>query len=76
MLNTSGNIAGIVAPAVTGAIVTATGSWDVALFISAALSVAGVIVLGAFSRRLPAGVPAPQPAAAPTAADDGYRPGT
>ncbi|HEY1701429.1 MAG TPA: MFS transporter [Trebonia sp.] len=76
MLNTSGNIAGIVAPAVTGAIVTATGSWDVALFISAALSVAGVVVLGTFSRRLPAGVRAPQPAAAPTAADDGYQSGT
>jgi MFS transporter, ACS family, glucarate transporter len=54
MLNTSGNIAGIVAPAVTGAIVTATGDWNVALFVSAALSVAGIAVLGVFSGRRPA----------------------
>ena len=76
MLNTSGNIAGIVAPAVTGAIVTATGSWDVALFISAALSVVGVIVLRAFSRRVPVNASARQPTATPAATEDGYQPGT
>jgi MFS family permease len=51
LLNTSGNIAGIVAPAVTGAIVASTGSWNTALFVSAALSIAGVAVLAGFSRR-------------------------
>ncbi|HSZ38646.1 MAG TPA: MFS transporter [Trebonia sp.] len=79
LLNTSGNIAGIVAPAVTGVIVTATGSWSIALFISAGLSVVGVIVLSAFSRRAPASVAAGGQAglraAMETSADNRYQPG-
>lgn len=54
VMNTSGSIAGIVAPAVTGALVTATGSWNIALFVSAVLAVVGVVVLAAFSARRPA----------------------
>lgn len=57
VLNTSGNIAGIVAPAVTGLLVSATGSWDVALFVSAALAIVGAIILALLSRGTPAAVP-------------------
>ncbi|MCY0897907.1 MAG: MFS transporter [Firmicutes bacterium] len=45
LMNTWGNIAGIVAPAVTGFIVTDTGSWSMALYISAGLAVVGAIIL-------------------------------
>ncbi len=45
LMNTWGNIAGIVAPAVTGFLVTASGNWDLALYISSALAVIGAIIL-------------------------------
>ena len=58
LLNTFGNVAGIVAPTVTGTLVATTGSWNAALFVSAGLSLIGVAVLAGFSYRPHRGRPA------------------
>lgn len=57
LINTSGNIAGIVAPAVTGLLVAATGGWHLALFISAVLAIVGAALLALLSRRAPQASP-------------------
>lgn len=50
VLNTWGSVAGIVAPAVTGVLVTVTGSWNIALFVSAGSTILGAVVLAVTSR--------------------------
>lgn len=48
LMNTFGTIAGIIAPILTGLIVTKTGSWIYALSIAVGLSVVGIIVCALF----------------------------
>lgn len=44
IMNTSGTIAGIIAPTLTGALIVALGSWQFVLFIGAALAILGAIL--------------------------------
>lgn len=44
IMNTSGTVAGIIAPALTGALVVAFGSWEFVLFTGAALAILGAIL--------------------------------
>ncbi|KLU60094.1 putative sulfoacetate transporter SauU [Peptococcaceae bacterium CEB3] len=48
LMNTFGTIAGIIAPILTGFIVTTTGSWVYALSVAVGLSVVGIIVCALF----------------------------
>lgn len=47
--NTSGNLAGILTPAVAGLIVAATGRWDLVFYLAAAIFVFGAMVWNVFS---------------------------
>lgn len=44
IMNTSGNLAGVVAPAVTGFLLSSTGSWTVPIAAAALISVTGALV--------------------------------
>jgi ACS family glucarate transporter-like MFS transporter len=44
IMNTSGTLAGIIAPALTGYLIVSLGSWQYVLFIGAALALIGAIL--------------------------------
>jgi ACS family sodium-dependent inorganic phosphate cotransporter len=47
--NTSGNLAGIFTPALTGFILAATGRWDLVFYLAAAIFIIGTVVWNVFS---------------------------
>ena len=53
LMNTSGNIAGVLAPLITGYVVSTTGSWIYALMIAIGCSLVGVIIAAALISAKP-----------------------